>query len=126
MKPAIFLLTLVGVVGVVVSVTGGSHFYAVVPHHALLSRLLVGLFGAVALIAAYGCWKRKMIGWYFGGIFIWATILCGVFRAIYLALTLDLPLLGTLLGGFGEALKIGTLAWAALRFWKRLRPDFPA
>ena len=124
MKPAIFLLTLLGLVGVIASATGGSHFYALIPHYVLLSRSLAGLYGAIALIAAYGCWKRKMIGWYFGFAFIWLCILWGVFRAAYLAQTLDLGWLGTLLGGAGEALKVGVFAWVALRFWRKLRLEF--
>jgi hypothetical protein len=124
MKPAILLFSLIGLFGVIASAFGATQLYAVIPHYELLSRLLAGLCGLVALIAAYGCWRRKMFGWYFGGAFIWLCILCGVFRAAYLAYTLDLPWLGTLLGGLGEALKIVAFAWFTLRFWRSLRPEF--
>jgi hypothetical protein len=65
-----------------------------------------------------------MLGWYLGVALIWTAIAWSVFRAIYLALTIDLPWLGVLLGGLGEALKIGVFAWVMLRFWKKLQREF--
>ena len=124
MKAAVFILALVGAVGVLAGVTGDTRFYAAIPKYALLSRINVVIFGLVALVAAYGCWRRKIFGWYAGAAFIWMAILWGVFRAVYLMLTFDLDWLGLVLGALGESVKIGIFTWVALRFWRRMRTEF--
>jgi len=124
MKAVIFVLTLLGLMSVVAAVTGATNFYAVVPRHELLSQCIVAVYGGIALVAAFGCWKKNMLGWHFGAALIWITIAWGVFRAICVALTIGLPWLGLILGGLGEAIKIGVFGLVVLRFWKTLRREF--
>ncbi len=52
------------------------------------------------------------------------TLCWALFRAVYLAITLDMPWPATLLGGLGEAVKIGAFAWIFFGFWIKQKNQF--
>lgn len=124
MKVVIGILVAVGIVGLYAAGSGDPRVLTIVGGHALISQVIALLLASTSLVAAYGCFRRKMLGWYLVTALIVAELVWLLFRAIYLALTLDLPWLGTLLGGLGELVKIGAIAWLLSRYWLKQRGSF--
>jgi hypothetical protein len=121
MKWVILILVVAGVVGVVGTFT---NLDIVAFRSTAWGRLVGFTFSMVALVAALGCWKRKMYGWYLVEVLIWASVGFAAFRAIYMGFTIGLPWLGLLLGSIGEGVKIGIFAWVMLPFWTKQRKNF--
>lgn len=121
MKWVIFVLVLVGVVGVIGVFT---NLDIIAFRNTSWGRPFALAFSVVSLAAAYGCWKKRTYGWYLVYGLIWASVLTATARAVYLALTIGLDWLGTLLGAAGEALKIGIFCYVVFRFWNKQRGYF--
>ncbi|HWG11598.1 MAG TPA: hypothetical protein VN693_08905 [Rhodanobacteraceae bacterium] len=75
MKRAIFVLVLLGALGVVLAILGVSSYSVttqgqIVTHfHDVVSRVVAGLWGAFLLLLAFGIYRRSMLA-YWGGWFV--------------------------------------------------------
>jgi hypothetical protein len=75
-------------------------------------------------VSAYACLKRKGYGWWMVTV-LWVLMLLGVLAgAVWNAMHIGLPLLGLLLGGIGELVKIGVGGWLLFRVWLPVRDKF--
>jgi len=124
MNVVIGLLAVIAMTGLYAAVSGDPRVLTIIGGHAYISQIIAFFLASVALVAAYGCWNRRMYGWYLVTGLIGAELVWRLFRAIYLALTLDLPWLGTLLGGIGELVKIGAVGWLLVSYWFKQRGKF--
>jgi hypothetical protein len=121
MKPVIFILASFGLVGVLGAVTD---LHTIVIGYTIWGRLASLSFGIIALVGAWGCYKRTPYGWYVVEALIWICAVSAVARAIFVALKLELPFLGAVLGGLGEGVKIVIFACVMLPFWSKQRKKF--
>src|SRR5580704_9357060 len=104
MKWIIIILVVCGVAGILAAITGVQHVQITnagvsVVHHTVTGRLLSFAVGILALVAARGCKMRREYGWYIVTALLWVSLLWAIFRAVYFAITLDMPWPATLLGG---------------------------
>jgi hypothetical protein len=127
MKFIISFLVFLGVLGVFSGLTGIQRISYTdlagwkIDYHYFLGRVFSLLLGFIFLITAYGCKKRKQYSWYIIAGMAILTLAFSIYRAVYLAITIDLPLAGLLLGGVGELIKIGLFVWFFWGFWIRKR-----
>jgi hypothetical protein len=129
MKWVIRILVLTGVLALFSCATGVNSARYLDPgwrigHLSPSGRILCGILGVLNLTAAYGCVKRKVYGWYIVYVALWLSMLWAIYRAIYLGFSLHLDWLGLLLGGLGEAFKVGIWAWLIFKFWSGKRAEF--
>ena len=129
MKAIVAILAVCGIFGIVAAAVDVQQIHIVgsvvnVTHYSLLGRVAAFAISAVLLIAAYGCNARTAFGWYLVNAMLWVSMLWAAIRAVYLAVSLDLPFPGVVLGGLGEVVKIGVWVWIIFVFWAKRRREF--
>lgn len=126
MKVVIFVLCVLAVFAALAAITGANVLSSLGPRgqSVLLNRMVSLVTAIYCGVSAYACLKRKRYGWWMVTV-LWVLMLLGVLAgAIWNAMHIGLPLLGLLLGGIGELVKIGVGGWLLFRVWLPIRDAF--
>ena len=130
MKATLIVLALVAALSLFSAVTGIQRISSsngarpTITYHTEGRRALVGIFGVACGIAALGCAKRQLFGWWMVATILSVILLFSTIWAVWTTVTFDLPIVGKLLGGLGELLKIALWSWLLFGFWRRQKKGF--
>jgi hypothetical protein len=128
MKLVLFVLITITVLSTACAITGTNIMgsWNAENSHWIINRFAAGIIAVYCSIATFTCLKSSSIGWWLVTL-LWIFFLVSVFiGAVWNAYHIGLPLLGLILGGVGELVKIsiGTVIFA--RGWLPLRKNFAA
>jgi hypothetical protein len=124
MKVVVFLLCVLAALAALCAITGANVLSSPRGEYALLNRAASSVTAIYCAVSAYACLKRKSYGWWMVTV-LWALLLLSVLvGAVWNAMHIELPLLGLLLGGVGELVKIGIGGVLLFRVWLPMRNKF--
>src|SRR5207249_9681615 len=70
----------------------------VVEHQGVVERLVMLAFGALLLVAGFGCAKKEIYGWYVVAALLWGGLLGEMWYALWATFTWHVPPFAIVLG----------------------------
>jgi hypothetical protein len=130
MKATVVILILISVVAAFAAATGIQRVSSsniggtTITYHDAMGRYFAAITSVTCAIAAFGCAKRRMYGWWLVAVILATVLVVSTGWAIWQAATFDLPLSAMLLGAVGELVKIALWCWLLFGFWRRRKNYF--